>query len=135
MSVEAAHELNARRQRWGSGLQLLRRILFVPTHDRRFYILGRACQDPWAEAAEAVRLGHPLYVTPGTYTFATRTAAGKAEVEVEPLEPLEPREPQMKKEPEIRGQKDDGAKPTTSKKAAGRRVLPVGRLASQRRTR
>ncbi len=64
---------------------------------------GERAKTPWAEA---VRLGRPLYVTPGTYTLAVRTAAGEAETELE-VKPPEPREPRMKKEPKIRGQKDD----------------------------
>ncbi len=64
---------------------------------------GKRAKTPWAEA---VRLGRPLYVTPGTYTLTVRTEAGEAEAEVE-VESPEAREPRKKKEPKIRGQKDD----------------------------
>jgi len=65
--------------------------------------LGERAKTPWAEA---VRLGRPLYITPGTYTLTARTGDGEAETELE-VKPPEPREPRMKKEPKIRGQKDD----------------------------
>ena len=64
---------------------------------------GERAKTPWAEA---VRLGRPLYVTPGTYTLVVRTAGGEAETELEVKAP-EAREPRMKKKPKIRGQKDD----------------------------
>ncbi len=64
---------------------------------------GERAKKPWAEA---LRLDRPLYVTPGTYTLTVRTEAGEAETELE-VESPEPREPRMKKEPKIRGQKDD----------------------------
>ncbi len=64
---------------------------------------GERAKTPWAEAA---RLGRPLYVTPGSYTLVVRTEAGEAEAELEITSP-EPREPRMKKEPEIRGRKND----------------------------
>ena len=64
---------------------------------------GELADTPWAEA---VRLGRPIYVTPGSYTLAIRTEAGEAETGLE-VKPPEPREPRMKKEPKIRGQKDD----------------------------
>ena len=64
---------------------------------------GARAKTPWSEA---VRLGRPLYVTPGTYTLRVRTATGEAESKLEIKTP-EPRQPRMKKEPKIRGQKDD----------------------------
>ncbi len=64
---------------------------------------GERAQTPWAEA---VRLGRPVYVTPGSYTLAVRTGGGEAETAFE-VKPPEAREPRMKKEPKIRGQKDD----------------------------
>ncbi len=64
---------------------------------------GERAKIPWAEA---VRLGRPLYVTPGTYTLVVRTEAGEAETPFE-VKPPEPREPRMKKQPKIRGQRDD----------------------------
>ena len=64
---------------------------------------GVRAKTPWAEA---VRLGRPLYVTPGSYMLVVRTAAGEAETKLE-IKPPEPRQPRMKKEPKIRGQKDD----------------------------
>ncbi|RMH20318.1 MAG: glycosyl hydrolase [Acidobacteria bacterium] len=63
---------------------------------------GRRAKTPWAEA---VRLGWPLYVTPGTYTV--RAVAGDATSDVElTIKPPRPREPRMKKEEPIRGKKD-----------------------------
>ena len=64
---------------------------------------GTRAKTPWAEA---VRLGRPLFATPGSYSLAVRTAGGEAETELT-VEPPEPREPRMKKKPKIRGQKDD----------------------------
>ena len=64
---------------------------------------GKLAKTPWAEA---VRLGRPLYATPGSYTLVVRTAAGEAETELE-VEKPEPRKPRMKKKPKIRGEKDD----------------------------
>ncbi|MCP3957982.1 MAG: glycosyl hydrolase [bacterium] len=64
---------------------------------------GDLANTPWAEA---VRLDRPLYVTPGSYTLVVRTAGGEAETGLE-VEKPEPRKPRMKKEPKIRGQKDD----------------------------
>ncbi len=64
---------------------------------------GARAKTPWAEAA---RLGRPIYVTPGTYTLVVRTQDGEAEAELE-VKPPVPREPRKKKEPKIRGQKDD----------------------------
>ena len=64
---------------------------------------GERAKTPWAEA---VRLARPLYVTPGSYTLVVRTEGSEAETELE-IEMPEPRMPRMKKEPKIRGQKDD----------------------------
>ncbi len=53
-----------------------------------------------------MRLGWPLYVTPGKYTV--RIAVGEAESDTElEVKPPRPREPRMKEEPKIRGEKDD----------------------------
>jgi photosystem II stability/assembly factor-like uncharacterized protein len=57
---------------------------------------------PWAEA---VRLGRPLYVTPGTYTVRVQLGRASAETEFEVNAPR-PREPRVEPEPRIRGQKE-----------------------------
>ena len=64
---------------------------------------GRLAKTPWAEA---VRLGRPLYVTPGSYKLRIRVGDQQAETDFE-VESPEPREPRMKKKPPIRGEKDD----------------------------
>ncbi len=64
---------------------------------------GERAKSPWAEA---VRLGRPLYVTPGDYRLRVTTEGGESEVDWKVTEP-EPREPRKKKEPPIRGRKDD----------------------------
>lgn len=64
---------------------------------------GSLAEIPWAEA---VRLGRPLYVTPGSYTLRIQVGddQGETEVTVTPPTPLEPRETKKEK---IRGEKDD----------------------------
>lgn len=58
---------------------------------------------PWAEL---VRLGRRLIVTPGTYSF--ELVQGEATATAEwTMKPAEPRTPREKREPKIRGQKDD----------------------------
>ena len=64
---------------------------------------GRRGKTPWAEA---VRLGWPLYATPGTYELEVRFGGEKASTEFKMKAP-EPRDPRQKPEPKIRGQKDD----------------------------
>ena len=64
---------------------------------------GMLAKTPWAEA---LRLERPLYITPGSYTVRVRTVGGDAEAAFE-VEAPEARKPRMKKEPKIRGQKDD----------------------------
>ena len=64
---------------------------------------GRRAKTPWAEA---VRLGRPLYITPGAYSLVVRTASGEAATELK-VAPPEPRTPRMQKAPRIRGQKED----------------------------
>ena len=64
---------------------------------------GALAKTPWAEA---VRLGWPLYATPGTYTLRIEVGDGSAETELEMKSPRA-RDPRTKPEPKIRGQKDD----------------------------
>ncbi len=64
---------------------------------------GEKAKTPWAEA---VRLGWPLYATPGSYKLVVRAGGGESEVEWKVKKP-EARQPRMKKEPKIRGEKDD----------------------------
>ena len=53
-----------------------------------------------------VRLGRPLYVTPGSYELLVKVAGTESETGFE-VEPPEPRKPRMKEKPKIRGEKDD----------------------------
>ncbi|MGE3163932.1 MAG: glycosyl hydrolase [Planctomycetota bacterium] len=64
---------------------------------------GRLGRTPWAEA---VRLGHRLYATPGSYTLRVSTDGGTSEVTFE-VKPPEEREPRMKPKPALRGEKDE----------------------------
>lgn len=64
---------------------------------------GKKAETPWAEA---VRLGWPLYATPGTYTLRVVMDDGSTETDFEMKAP-EPREPRQKPEPKIRGEEDD----------------------------
>ena len=61
----------------------------------------RPADIPWAEA---VRLGRPLYVTPGTYTIRLSAGGESAEAEFEVKKPR-PREPRVPKPDRIRGEK------------------------------
>ena len=64
---------------------------------------GKLTQTPWAEA---VRLGWPLYVTPGDYTLRVKVGEAAAETAFKVTAPT-PRTPRQQPEPKIRGQKDD----------------------------
>lgn len=56
--------------------------------------------------AEAVRLGWPLYVTPGSYSLEVSVGEASHSTDFE-VKAAEPPRPRMKPEPKIRGQKDD----------------------------
>ncbi len=58
---------------------------------------------PWTEA---VRLGRPLFATPGSYTLKLSAAGGTSETELVVKDPEE-RKSRTKSEPKIRGQKDN----------------------------
>jgi hypothetical protein len=64
---------------------------------------GERAKTPWAEA---VHLGRPLYVTPGSYTLEVRVGGESAQTSLEVTAP-EPREPRTPPEPKIRGEEDD----------------------------
>jgi hypothetical protein len=64
---------------------------------------GRLAKTPWAEA---LRLGRPLYITPGEYSLKVQLAATEAETGLEIKAP-EPRKARKKKEPKIRGRNQD----------------------------
>ena len=67
---------------------------------------GRLAKSPYAEA---VRLGWPLYVRPGTYTLRLTAASGataETELEIRSPEPLPPR---VKKDEPIRGRDDEAS--------------------------
>ncbi|MDX1501086.1 MAG: glycosyl hydrolase [Thermoanaerobaculia bacterium] len=64
---------------------------------------GVVAKTPWAEA---VRLGWPLYVTPGSYELVLVAPGGEAKTELE-VEKPERRDPRAKPEMKIRGEKDD----------------------------
>ncbi|MEM9555083.1 MAG: glycosyl hydrolase [Acidobacteriota bacterium] len=68
--------------------------------------IGVLAETPWAEA---VRLGWPLYATPGTYTLEVTVGDDAATTELT-VEPPSPREPRQPPEPPLRGREDD--KPT-----------------------
>jgi hypothetical protein len=62
---------------------------------------GMRARSPWAES---VRLGRPLYITPGGYTLRLRAAGGEGETEFTVKRP-NPRTPRMKRAEPIRGKK------------------------------
>jgi photosystem II stability/assembly factor-like uncharacterized protein len=62
---------------------------------------------PWAEA---VRLGRPLFATPGTYKLNITAGSNSAEAEFEIKSP-KPREPRVKPEPRRRGEKEKKNRP------------------------
>ncbi|MEM7165802.1 MAG: glycosyl hydrolase [Planctomycetota bacterium] len=62
---------------------------------------GTLAQTPWAEA---VRLGYPLYVTPGSYKVRVTIDAKQADAKLKVKAPSD-REPRRKKEAPIRGRK------------------------------
>lgn len=62
---------------------------------------GVRAHSPWAES---VRLGRPLYITPGGYALRFRAAGNEAEIDFTVKKP-EPRTPRMKKKEPIRGKK------------------------------
>jgi photosystem II stability/assembly factor-like uncharacterized protein len=64
---------------------------------------GRKARSPWAEA---VRLGWPLYATPGNYTLRVTADHGSAETEFV-MEAPEPRQPRKKPRPKMRGEADN----------------------------
>ncbi|MEM1202094.1 MAG: glycosyl hydrolase [Acidobacteriota bacterium] len=64
---------------------------------------GARAKTPWAEA---VRLGWPLYATPGTYTLEVTVGEASASTELT-VDPAAPRQPRAEPTPKIRGQKDD----------------------------
>lgn len=64
---------------------------------------GKRGRTPWAEA---VRLEHRLYVTPGSYKLRLTMGEATSTVDFEVKAP-EPREPRVKKKPAVRGEKDD----------------------------
>lgn len=59
-------------------------------------------ETPWAEA---VRLGRPLYATPGAYTIRIERGDASSERTFE-IEPAPPREPRTRPKPPIRGEDD-----------------------------
>ncbi|MEO1083476.1 MAG: hypothetical protein AAFY88_04480, partial [Acidobacteriota bacterium] len=65
--------------------------------------LGSRGKSPWAEA---IRLGWPLYVTPGEYTVEVSLGDAKATTSLT-VDAPEPRTPRRAEEPRIRGQKDE----------------------------
>ena len=67
---------------------------------------GVKAKTPWAER---VRLGRPLYVTPGSYKLVVKTADAESETDLEIEKPTK-RDPRMKPEPKIRGEKKDRKK-------------------------
>ena len=62
---------------------------------------GANAKTPWAET---LRLGRPLYATPGTYTVEITVGEASATAEIEVDKPR-PREPRAKKKAKIRGEK------------------------------
>jgi photosystem II stability/assembly factor-like uncharacterized protein len=64
--------------------------------------LGNA-DTPWQEA---LRLGRPLYVTPGTYKLRADVGKNESEIELTVNEP-EPLPPRIEKKPRIRAEKKD----------------------------
>lgn len=62
---------------------------------------GTLTKSPWAEA---VRLGYPMYVTPGSYRVRVTIGAESAAADIEIKAPS-PREPRRQKEAPIRGRK------------------------------
>lgn len=67
---------------------------------------GVLAKTPWAEA---LRLGRPLYVTPGSYKVEIKIGEAVATTELE-IEKPAPRPPRQKAKPKIRGEKDDDHK-------------------------
>lgn len=65
---------------------------------------GRRADIPYAEA---VRLGWPLYITPGSYSLRLTTASGEVSETDFKVKASEPPRPRMKKEEPIRGTGDD----------------------------
>ena len=64
---------------------------------------GALAKTPWAEA---VRLGWPLYVTPGTYTIEIAIGEESSSTDFTVDKPRKP-EPRAKPKPKIRGEQDD----------------------------
>lgn len=62
---------------------------------------GARAKTPWAER---VRLGRPLYVTPGKYKLVVRAGDNESETSFE-IDKPRPRTPRAKPEPKIRGEK------------------------------
>jgi hypothetical protein len=67
---------------------------------------GVLAKTPWAEA---LRLGQPLYVTPGSYKVEIKIGEASAQTALE-IDKPEPRKPRQKAKPKIRGEKDDDHK-------------------------
>lgn len=68
---------------------------------------GARAKTPWAER---VRLGRPLYVTPGSYKLVVQAGDAEAETEFE-VEKPRAREPREKPKPKIRGAKKEAKSP------------------------
>lgn len=66
-------------------------------------VLVPAADMPWAET---IRLGRPLYVTPGTYTVRVTSGDTSSDTELV-IDPPEPRAPRTPEPPRIRGAKKD----------------------------
>jgi photosystem II stability/assembly factor-like uncharacterized protein len=64
---------------------------------------GDKANTPWAEA---LRLGHPLYVTSGSYTVRVSVGEGSGETDLK-VKPPKARDPRMEKPEKIRGRKKD----------------------------
>ena len=64
---------------------------------------GTLAKTPWAEA---LRLGRPLYITPGSYKLELTVGEAKATTELTIDKPA-PRPPRQKAKPKVRGEKDD----------------------------
>ena len=67
---------------------------------------GALAKTPWAET---LRLGRPLYVTPGSYKIEVKIGEAKSSTELTVEKPA-PRPPRQKAKPKVRGQKDEDAK-------------------------